>query len=103
MLRRQVGARHEALVKYAIGREGHPPRPRMFAPSLAAARGLVGQAPEHVARQQGLDGVARWRRQHQPRPPDRFDLLIMAVETRRIDAPAQPAATADLILLGADE
>src|SRR5262245_24306923 len=75
----------------------------MPAPSLAAAGCFVEQTAQHVAGELRLDGVARCRRQDEPRPPDGFDLLIMAVETRRIDAPAQPAATADLILLGADE
>src|SRR6202008_936920 len=100
-LRRQFGTRHEALVEDTVGRKRRIPGPGALAPSFAAAGCLVEQATQHIAGELGLDDLAHGRPQPQTRTPYGFELLVVAVETRRIDAPAQPAATVDLVLLGA--
>src|SRR5262249_15567559 len=100
---RQVGPWHETLIEHPLDGKGHLPRTHPVTPGFTAARRLVSEASQHVACKLCLDrGPGFWDEQ-QVRAPDRLDLLIVAAEGRRVDAPAQSAATPDLVLLRSDE
>src|SRR5712692_9536680 len=100
---RQVGSQHEALIEQAVECKTHLPGANSLTPRLTATWRLVRETAQHVAGQAGLDRSPGVGRQDQSGAPNSLELLIVSIERRRIDAPAQPPAALNLALLGGYE